>query len=227
MAEAFTAGVKMGGLTDDTEIRILLCYLTKTAGPVSREILEGALLEEQLVNYFEFSGALAELKRQKLIEEGEKGYTATAKGATVADALGYDLPRSVRESAISAVIRLQRWVHRAEENRAEVVRGEDGWRVICSIQEEGQPDTFRLELAKESGADYVISPTPDKPAIEQIREIWGTAEYPYHYGADSKACNVDIAVDCTGTPDIVPDCFHIVRKGGKITLVASYTNINT
>ena len=147
MAEAFTAGVKMGGLTDDTEIRILLCYLIKTAGPVSREILEGALLEEQLVNYFEFSGALDELKRQKLIEEGEKGYTATAKGATVADALGYDLPRSVRESAISAVIRLQRWVHRAEENRAEVVRGEDGWRVICSIQEEGQPDTFRLELA--------------------------------------------------------------------------------
>ena len=105
----------MGCLTDDTEIRILLCYLIKTAGPVSREILEGALLEEQLVNYFEFSGALAELKRQKLIEEGEKGYTATAKGATVADALGYDLPRSVRESAISAVIRLQRWVHRAEE----------------------------------------------------------------------------------------------------------------
>lgn len=147
MAEAFTAGVKMGGLTDDTEIRILLCYLIKTAGPVSREILEGALLEEQLVNYFEFSGALAELKRQKLIEEGEKGYTATAKGATVADALGYDLPRSVRESAISAVIRLQRWVHRAEENRAEVVRGEGGWRVICSIQEEDQPDTFRLELA--------------------------------------------------------------------------------
>lgn len=45
MAEAFTAGVKMGGLTDDTEIRILLCYLIKTAGPVSREILEGALLE--------------------------------------------------------------------------------------------------------------------------------------------------------------------------------------
>lgn len=84
--------------------------------------------------------------------------------------------------------------------------------------------TFRLELAKESGADYVISPTPDKPAIEQIREIWGTAEYPYHYGQDSKACNVDIAVECTGNPDIAAECFHIVRKGGKISLVASYTD---
>ena len=40
MAEAFTAGVKMGGLTNDTEIRILLCYLIKSVGPVTREAME-------------------------------------------------------------------------------------------------------------------------------------------------------------------------------------------
>ena len=39
MAEAFTAGVKMGGLTNDTEIRILLCYLIKSVGPVTREAM--------------------------------------------------------------------------------------------------------------------------------------------------------------------------------------------
>ena len=32
MAEAFTAGVKPGGLTSDTEIRLLLCYMVKIAG---------------------------------------------------------------------------------------------------------------------------------------------------------------------------------------------------
>ena len=52
MAEAFTAGVKPGGLTDDTQIRILLCYLIKTAGPLTRDTLQGALLQVQLVNYF-------------------------------------------------------------------------------------------------------------------------------------------------------------------------------
>jgi len=31
MAEAFTAGVRPGGLTDDTQIRMLLCYLVKVA----------------------------------------------------------------------------------------------------------------------------------------------------------------------------------------------------
>ena len=58
MAEAFTAGVKPGGLTDDTQIRILLCYMIKTSGPLNRDTLQGALLQEQLVNYFEFADAL-------------------------------------------------------------------------------------------------------------------------------------------------------------------------
>lgn len=147
MADAFTAGVKPGGLTNNTQIRILLCYLVKTAGPVTRETMEGALLQEQLVNYFEFADALSELIRQKLIEDGEKGYTITEKGATVADTLAYDLPRSVRESAILAVIRLQSWAHRAAQNHAEVQHGPDGYKVVCSIRDEGMPESFRLELA--------------------------------------------------------------------------------
>ena len=35
MAEAFTAGVKPGGLTGDAEVRILLCYLIKTVAPMA------------------------------------------------------------------------------------------------------------------------------------------------------------------------------------------------
>ena len=84
MAEAFTAGVKMGGLTNDTEIRILLCYLIKSVGPVTREAMEAALLQEELVNYFEFVGALNDLVAQGLAIEGANGYTITEKGTTVA-----------------------------------------------------------------------------------------------------------------------------------------------
>ena len=51
MAEAFTAGVKMGGLTNDTEIRILLCYLIKSVGPVTRE---AASLFLHIVSSFEY-----------------------------------------------------------------------------------------------------------------------------------------------------------------------------
>ena len=97
MAEAFTAGVRPGGLTDDTQIRMLLCYLVKVAGPVKRETMQGALLQEQLVNYFEFADALAEVEKQQLVTVDEDGrYTITRRGTTVADTLAYDLPRTVR-----------------------------------------------------------------------------------------------------------------------------------
>ena len=52
--DAFTAGVRPGGLTSSTEIRLLLCYLVKNAGPIARQEIENALMEEALVNYFEY-----------------------------------------------------------------------------------------------------------------------------------------------------------------------------
>ena len=132
MAEAFTAGVRPGGLTDDTQIRMLLCYLVKVAGPVKRETLQGALLQEQLVNY-------------------------TRRGTTVADTLAYDLPRTVRESAIRAVMQIRSWRHRAASNRA-VVQEKDGqFSVVCSIADMGS-DVFRMELAM-----------PDKLTAEMIK----------------------------------------------------------
>ena len=118
MAEAFTAGVRPGGLTDDTQIRMLLCYLVKVAGPVKRETMQGALLQEQLVNYFEFADALAEVEKQQLVTVDEDGrYTITRRGTTVADTLAYDLPRTVRESAIRAVMQIRSWRHRVEPRR--------------------------------------------------------------------------------------------------------------
>ena len=72
MAEAFTAGVKIGGLTNDTEIRILLCYLIKSVGPVTREAMEAALLQEELVNYFEFCWRAERPCSQGLAIEGTK-----------------------------------------------------------------------------------------------------------------------------------------------------------
>ena len=147
MAEAFTAGVKPGGLTDDTQIRILLCYLVKTAGPLTRDTLQGALLQEQLVNYFEFADALADVEKQQLVTlNDEQQYTITAKGSTVADTLALDLPRTVRESAIRAVMQIQSWRHKAAMNRAHVEEEDGEYTVWCAIGDLGS-DVFRLQLA--------------------------------------------------------------------------------
>ena len=65
--DAFTAGVRPGGLTSSTEIRLLLCYLVKNAGPITRQEIENALMEEALVNYFEIGSCLDDITRQQLV----------------------------------------------------------------------------------------------------------------------------------------------------------------
>ena len=158
MAEAFTAGVKPGGLTDNTPIRILLCYLVKTAGPLTRDTLQGALLQEQLVNYFEFADALADVERQLLVSlDEDERYSITDKGSTVADTLAFDLPRTVRESAIRAVMQIQSWKHKAAMNRARIEEEDGEYVVWCAIGDMGS-DVFRLQLAM-----------PDKLTAETIR----------------------------------------------------------
>ena len=102
--DAFTAGVRPGGLTDSTEIRLLLCYLVKNAGPITRTEIENALMEEQLVNYFEIGSCLDDITRQQLVTLKEDRYSITEKGRKVAQELAYDLPRSVRERAVAAVL---------------------------------------------------------------------------------------------------------------------------
>ena len=158
MAEAFTAGVKPGGLTDKIQIRILLCYLIKTAGPLSRSTLEGALLQEELANYFEIGDALAELKKQDLISiDEQEHYITTYRGDTVADTLAFDLPRTVRESAIRAVGQIQTWRHQEATNRAVIEERDGNFVVRCSIGDFGS-DVFRLELAM-----------PDKLSAEMVK----------------------------------------------------------
>ena len=138
--DAFTAGVRPGGLTDSTEIRLLLCYLVKNAGPITRTEIENALMEEQLVT----------LK--------EDCYSITEKGRKVAQELAYDLPRSVRERAVAAVLRSQTWARKEAEYSARITEKPDGHCSIrCTIKaldqelfclDIGTPDRLSADLVK-------------------------------------------------------------------------------
>lgn len=90
--DAFTAGVRPGGLTSSTEIRLLLCYLVKNAGPITRQEIENALMEEALVNYFEIGSCLDDITKQELVTLTGDSYAITDKGRKVAQELAYDLP---------------------------------------------------------------------------------------------------------------------------------------
>ena len=64
--KAITAGVRIGGLNDRTEIKILLCYLLSALGqPITQNQLIEVVCGQELVNYFEMQSALQHLLDQK------------------------------------------------------------------------------------------------------------------------------------------------------------------
>ena len=160
--DAFTAGVRPGGLTNSTEIRLLLCYLVKNAGPITRTEIENALMEEALVNYFEIGSCLDDITRQGLVTLQKSGtaerYVITEKGRKVALELAYDLPRSVRERAVAAVLRSQTWARKEAEYSARVSEKPDGHCTVrCTVKaldqelfclNIGTPDRLSADLVK-------------------------------------------------------------------------------
>lgn len=157
---AFTAGVKPGGLTTSTEIRILLCYLLQQAGaPLPRREIESALLGEELVNYFELASNLSELCEQGFLREEEGGYTVEPAGAEIADMLADDVPRSVREAAVRAALSARRFAYKEAQHRVEIVpAGDGGFTVRCSLRDMDSevfgfslyvPDRMTAQLTRE------------------------------------------------------------------------------
>lgn len=63
---AFTAGIQPGGLTNDFEVQVFVCYLLMHIGsPVSFSQLGEIVQTDGMVNYFEFASAISHLKEAK------------------------------------------------------------------------------------------------------------------------------------------------------------------
>lgn len=133
-SNTFTEGVRPGGLTNATELRILLCYLLDNiARPITREQIETVLLGEELVNYFLLAESLTGLEQQGLITHTAEGFAITKPGHTVAETLANDVPRSVRDTAVRGVIRLQQYAAKAAAHQASIAKSGSGYCVSCSI----------------------------------------------------------------------------------------------
>lgn len=162
LSDNFIEGVRPGGLTSSTEIRILLCYLLDMVNtPITREQIDDALLGEELVNYFAMSECLAKLVEQGLVEKKKALYEITEAGRTVGRTLGNDVPRTVRDVAVRGVIRSQQYAARKSTYRSDVHTDSDGHRSVnCSIGDASGP-LFNMEI-------YM----PDELSAEAVKQAF-------------------------------------------------------
>jgi len=180
---AFSAGVRFGGLTDRTEIKILICYLLSgTKQPLTEQQLIDTIVGQELVNYFELQDALSHLIDQQLICEENGLYRITEDGRNISAQLEKVLPFSVRERAHKALIELLQYEALKRQNKTKITPLENGgFNLNCTISDGSfvlfsfdlyMPDEKTAHTAQESFIKYgqdifkcVLGITTENPKI--------------------------------------------------------------
>jgi len=135
---AFTEGVRPGGVNNTPQAMILICFLLKKAGqPVTFEQLNDALQKESLINYFEFAQSFESLVASGHIisdeRNGVKYYSPSPLAIETADELESSLPLSVRERSADALANILLLIRRERENKVSVKKLENGFDVTLTI----------------------------------------------------------------------------------------------
>ncbi len=138
--DAFTGGTVLGGLRTKNDIRILLCYILRSLdAPISKTDLNTVPVATALANFFEVNDALEALVSAGLASadarDGDVYYTVTPSGREVADRLETELPRGVREKAVSAVIELISREKACRGTEARVEKLDRGYRAVLSVSD--------------------------------------------------------------------------------------------
>ena len=162
--DAFDAGIELGGLRNRDDIRLLVCYLLKSVdSPMTRQMLNEAMQEDGLANYFEVGQAIEELLKTANITADIVGddevLTVTQKGREAAEMLQTSLPRTVRERAVTAAIRLITKARVERENKIEVVKEENGGYTITFTLFDKNTQFMKLSV-------YVV----DSLQLEQVKQ---------------------------------------------------------
>ncbi len=149
--DAFDAGIELGGLRNRDDIRLLVCYLLKSIdAPMTRQMLNDAMQEDGLANFFEVGQAIEELLKTGNITadilEDEEVISVTEKGRDAAELLQTSLPRTVREKAVNSAIRLTTKAKIERENKIEVKKEDDGGYTITFTLFDRDTEMMKLSI---------------------------------------------------------------------------------
>ena len=186
---AFSGGVEPGGLLNESDIRLLLCYmLNGVNAPMNKSSILYVIQANGLANYFESASALNDLCEAGNLEIVEPGndpaYRITPIGAQVSKSLAQNLPTSVRTKALNAAVTFLSHQRQEKENHVDFVPLEKGVQVNCHISD-GETDMMELKLR-----------VPDQAQAEQVRRRFLDNPFLFY--------SVFIAL-LTGDPALVSD----------------------
>jgi len=133
---ATSAGVRLGGLFNTAEIRILICYILNAVNePVSASMLANELHFEGIANGFEVSDAIVALAENGHIKSiGEDDlYVVTDKGIDTANTLKDSLSFIVKDRAFALTVKMLARIKNIKQTKFEVIRENNVPYIVCSV----------------------------------------------------------------------------------------------
>ena len=139
---AFVGGVQPGGLTNDFEVKLLVCYLLDSLKqPLLFEQLGEIFQNTGLVNYFEFVEAVSELERTgqltSSIQDGQQQLALTESGTVTAQTFYKTIPKSAREKALEEAKRLMEIQRCMDKVEITLAPATDGWTLRVVLRDIG------------------------------------------------------------------------------------------
>lgn len=142
-SDTFIEGVSLGGLKNDYEIKILICYLlSKVEQKMTFEQLTACIQKDSVANYFEFADAVSELVKAgnitaELNECNVEVYSIAELGIEAAKTFEKNLPLTVREKTLHSAQNLLTKARREKENIVEFEKVEDGYNLKIQMKDIG------------------------------------------------------------------------------------------
>ena len=140
---AFVGGIEPGGLTNDFEVKILICFLLKKIEqPLSFDQVNEILQKTGFVNYFEFVEAVSELQKTEHVllttdENGQEVFQLSEIGEAMAQTFHHTLPLTVREKTVESARELIQMQKQLEETEVRYHAVDDVYILTMKLKDIG------------------------------------------------------------------------------------------
>lgn len=164
--DAFSDGVRLGGLYNSQDIKILICYMLMGVDqPLSRTAVVEILTSNEIANFFETSAAIDDLIARGNLTESEDGHLSmTDAGRQAAAQLVTIVPYTLREQALGAAVQLLARARHEQDTRVTIEPLDKGFEVTCAVDTSDHPMmAFTLRVADRMQADMIREHFLDDP----------------------------------------------------------------
>ena len=126
-------------LRDKVDVKVFILYLLKNVGePLEYNSINDIVLQDEVVNYFDFAFAFSELLDAKQVQEagtsgGNKLYAITESGAETLESYESTLLTVIKDRALRSALRLLAFNRTGTQIKSAITEQGEGYNLNCRI----------------------------------------------------------------------------------------------